>query len=127
MASMEYFRWKLVSTALPRSCPSESGLDIYLFSGEIMHRDSLGYEQPIRPREVNWMTAGSGITHSERFEHARAVGDRLHGIQAWVALPAEFEETAPSFTHHAGADLPAWNDEPVSAGGEDLVRTLSSC
>lgn len=85
----------------------------YLFSGEIMHRDSLGYEQPIRPRQVNWMTAGSGITHSERFEHARAVGDRLHGIQAWVALPVEFEETTPSFTHHAGADLPAWNDGGV--------------
>ncbi len=80
----------------------------YLFSGEIMHRDSLGYEQPIRPQEVNWMTAGSGITHSERFEHARAVGDRLHGIQAWVALPTEFEESAPSFTHHAGSDLPQW-------------------
>lgn len=86
----------------------------YLFSGEIMHRDSLGYEQPIRPRQVNWMTAGSGITHSERFEHARAVGDRLHGIQAWVALPVEFEETAPSFTHHAGASLPAWNDGGVA-------------
>jgi redox-sensitive bicupin YhaK (pirin superfamily) len=80
----------------------------YLFSGEIMHRDSLGYEQPIRPQEVNWMTAGSGITHSERFEHARAVGDHLHGIQAWVALPKEFEETAPAFTHHAGRDLPQW-------------------
>lgn len=85
----------------------------YLFSGEIMHRDSLGYEQPIRPREVNWMTAGSGITHSERFEHARAVGDRLHGIQAWVALPVEFEETAPAFTHHAGTDLPSWSDGGV--------------
>jgi hypothetical protein len=86
----------------------------YLFSGEIMHRDSLGYEQPIRPREVNWMTAGSGITHSERFEHARAFGDHLHGIQAWVALPVEFEETAPAFTHHAGSDLPAWNDGGVA-------------
>lgn len=86
----------------------------YLFSGEIMHRDSLGYEQPIRPQEVNWMTAGSGITHSERFEHARAVGDHLHGIQAWVALPEEFEESAPSFTHHSGADLPRWNDRGVS-------------
>ena len=86
----------------------------YLFSGEIMHRDSLGYEQPIRPRQVNWMTAGSGITHSERFEHARAVGDRLHGIQAWVALPEEFEETAPSFTHYAGTNLPHWNDGGVA-------------
>ena len=86
----------------------------YLFSGEIMHRDSLGYEQPIRPSEVNWMTAGSGITHSERFEHARAVGDRLHGIQAWVALPVEFEEAAPAFTHHAGDDLPSWSDGGVT-------------
>ncbi len=86
----------------------------YLFSGEIMHRDSLGYELPIRPHEVNWMTAGSGITHSERFEHARAHGDRLHGIQAWVALPDGQEETAPSFSHHSGADLPQWNDGGVA-------------
>ncbi len=81
----------------------------YLFSGEIMHRDSLGFEAPIRPQEVNWMTAGSGITHSERLEKARAVGDRLHGIQAWVALPTEYEETAPAFTHYEGDDLPAWD------------------
>lgn len=86
----------------------------YLFSGEIMHRDSLGFEQPIRPREVNWMTAGSGITHSERFEKARAEGDFLNGIQAWVALPTEDEETAPSFSHHEGADLPAWQDGGVN-------------
>lgn len=85
----------------------------YLFSGEIMHRDSLGYEQAIRPAEVNWMVAGRGITHSERLEHARAVGDRLHGIQAWVALPTELEETAPSFTHHAGGDLPKWTEGGV--------------
>ena len=80
----------------------------YLFAGEAMHRDSLGYEQVVRPREVNWMTAGRGITHSERFERARAQGDHLHGIQAWVALPTEVEETAPSFSHHAGDDLPQW-------------------
>lgn len=86
----------------------------YLFSGEVMHRDSLGYEQAIRPQEVNWMTAGSGITHSERFEHARAHGDHLHGIQAWVALPTEFEEIAPSFSHHAGLDLPQWHDAGVA-------------
>ena len=85
----------------------------YLFSGEIMHRDSLGYEQAIRPQEVNWMTAGRGITHSERLERARAVGDRLHGIQAWVALPTEHEEIAPSFSHHAGNDLPQWSDAGV--------------
>ncbi|KAK0361097.1 hypothetical protein LTR94_024677, partial [Friedmanniomyces endolithicus] len=82
----------------------------YLFSGEIMHRDSLGYELPVRPHEVNWMTAGSGITHSERFEHARAHGDHLHGIQAWVALPNGDEETAPGFSHHSGQDLPQWDE-----------------
>lgn len=80
----------------------------YLFSGEMMHRDSLGYEQVVRPQEVNWMTAGSGITHSERLEKARAVGDHLHGIQAWVALPTADEETAPAFSHYEGADLPSW-------------------
>jgi redox-sensitive bicupin YhaK (pirin superfamily) len=85
----------------------------YLFAGETMHRDSLGYEQAIRPREVNWMTAGRGITHSERFERARAQGDHLHGIQAWVALPTEHEETAPSFSHHAGDELPQWSEGGV--------------
>lgn len=85
----------------------------YLFSGEIMHRDSLGFEAPIRPQEVNWMTAGSGITHSERLEKARAVGDHLHGIQAWVALPTEYEETAPAFTHYEGDDLPFWDEAGV--------------
>jgi redox-sensitive bicupin YhaK (pirin superfamily) len=85
----------------------------YLFAGEIMHRDSLGYAQAIRPREVNWMTAGRGITHSERLERARAQGDHVHGIQAWVALPTEYEEVAPSFSHHAGDDLPQWNDGGV--------------
>lgn len=78
----------------------------YLFDGEIMHRDSVGSEQPIRPGEVNWMTAGSGITHSERFERARAVGGRMHGIQSWVALPEADEEIAPAFAHHGPQDLP---------------------
>ncbi|MBM3600021.1 MAG: pirin family protein [Alphaproteobacteria bacterium] len=78
----------------------------YLFDGEIMHRDSVGSEQPILPGEVNWMVAGSGITHSERFERARAEGGPLHGIQAWVALPAEHEETDPAFFHHGAEDLP---------------------
>lgn len=85
----------------------------YLFSGEVMHRDSVGSIQPIRPGEVNWMTAGSGVTHSERFEKAHTLGDHLHGIQAWVALPTEYEETAPSFSHHAGHDLPQWSDAGV--------------
>lgn len=77
----------------------------YLFAGEIMHRDSVGSEQPIRPGEVNWMIAGRGVTHSERFEQARAQGGSLHGIQAWVALPREHEETDPGFTHYSANEL----------------------
>jgi redox-sensitive bicupin YhaK (pirin superfamily) len=105
----------------------------YLFEGEIMHRDSVGSQQAIRPGEVNWMTAGRGITHSERFEHARAVGERMHGMQAWVALPAEAEETEPSFTHHAAADLPTYESGGLWArliageafGAKAGVRTFS--
>ena len=85
----------------------------YLYSGEMMHRDSIGSVQAVRPQEVNWMTAGSGITHSERFEKGRATGDHLHGIQAWVALPDGDEEVAPSFSHHEGADLPHWSDAGI--------------
>ncbi len=105
----------------------------YLFAGEIMHRDSLRSEQPIRPGEVNWMTAGSGITHSERFERARAQGDLLHGIQAWVALPKEQEETVPGFAHHGAGDLPTYEGEGLWArlvagaafGAHAPVRTFS--
>ena len=79
----------------------------YLFDGEIMHRDSVGSEQAIKPGEVNWMVAGRGITHSERFEKARAEGGPMHGIQAWVALPREHEETAPGFANYSGDELPA--------------------
>jgi redox-sensitive bicupin YhaK (pirin superfamily) len=82
----------------------------YLFDGEIMHRDSLGSEQAIRPGEVNWMTAGRGITHSERFERARAEGGRLNGIQAWLALPRELEETDPAFAHYGAPELPHFDD-----------------
>jgi redox-sensitive bicupin YhaK (pirin superfamily) len=78
----------------------------YLFDGEIMHRDSVGSEQAIRPGELNWMVAGRGITHSERFDRARAEGGLLHGIQAWVALPSEKEEMDPAFFHHGLQDLP---------------------
>jgi redox-sensitive bicupin YhaK (pirin superfamily) len=85
----------------------------YLFEGEIVHRDSLGSTQAIRPHEINWMTAGSGITHSERFERARREGDRVHGVQVWVALPDDQEETEPTFSHHAGADLPSFEDGRV--------------
>ena len=87
----------------------------YLFDGEIMHRDSLGTEQAIRAGEVNWMTAGRGITHSERFEKGRLVGDTLHGIQAWVALPDALEETAPGFSHHGMGDLPLFAEHGVHA------------
>lgn len=85
----------------------------YLYSGALTHRDSLGFHQEIRLGEVNWMVAGSGITHSERLEHARAHGAHMHGIQAWVALPRADEETAPAFYHHEGADLPEWQDGGV--------------
>lgn len=85
----------------------------YLYSGRITHRDSLGYEQEIRPGEVNWMVAGSGITHSERLEYARTHGANMHGIQAWVALPVVDEESDPTFGHHEGADLPEWQEDGV--------------
>jgi hypothetical protein len=75
----------------------------YLFDGEIMHRDSVGSEQAILPGEVNWMTAGRGITHSERFERARLEGGSMHGIQAWVAMPERDEESEPAFFHHGAA------------------------
>ena len=79
----------------------------YLFEGTILHRDSLGSEQPIYPGDVNWMTSGSGIVHSERTPQAlRDSGSRLHGIQIWVALPKADEGTAPVFEHHAGPALP---------------------
>jgi redox-sensitive bicupin YhaK (pirin superfamily) len=85
----------------------------YLYDGEIVHRDSVGSTLPIQPGEVNWMVAGSGITHSERFEKARAQGDSLHGIQSWVALPAEDEEDDPSFAHYASKALPEQDGEGV--------------
>ncbi len=85
----------------------------YVFAGEIVHRDSTGVEQLIRPGEVNWMTAGSGITHSERFERARREGGPMHAVQSWVALPNEEEEIAPAFAHHEGDDLPVHRDGGV--------------
>jgi hypothetical protein len=88
----------------------------YLFAGEIMHRDSVGSQQAIRPGEVNWMTAGSGITHSERFEKGRRVGDHVEGIQAWVALPDGLEETDPAFSHHEGStELPTYEAAGLKA------------
>jgi redox-sensitive bicupin YhaK (pirin superfamily) len=86
----------------------------YLFEGEIVHRDSLGTVQPIRPGDVNWMTAGSGIVHSERTPpELRASGSRVHGIQIWVGLPALDDEIAPSFVHVPGKDLPLLDERGV--------------
>jgi len=83
----------------------------YLFEGGIFHRDSLGYAQAIRPGDVNWMTAGSGIAHSERTEEdMKRTGFRMHGVQTWVALPHAHEETAPAFQHVPAAELPAWHE-----------------
>ncbi|MEE2692072.1 MAG: pirin family protein [Pseudomonadota bacterium] len=79
----------------------------YLFEGEIRHKDNLGVDQLIRPGDVNWMTSGRGIVHSERTDAAlRAKGHTLHGIQSWVALPVSHEDTAPSFQHHPRLTLP---------------------
>ena len=85
----------------------------YLFGGEVTHRDSLGVEQIIRPGEVNWMTAGSGISHSERFESPAALAGGLEMIQTWVALPEKDEETAPSFLNYKPEDLPVYTDKGV--------------
>ena len=79
----------------------------YLFEGEILHRDSLGCVQPIRPGAVNWMTAGRGIVHSEKLtDDVLASGQRLHGLQTWVALPSDAEEIEPTFQHYAAAGIP---------------------
>jgi redox-sensitive bicupin YhaK (pirin superfamily) len=79
----------------------------YLFSGSLEHRDSLGNVREIRPGDVNWMTAGWGIAHSERTpKAARAAGEKIHGIQSWVALPDGHEDVDPSFTHYAASVLP---------------------
>ena len=79
----------------------------YLFDGVIRHRDSLGFDQEITPGAVNWMTAGRGIVHSERTPDAlRTGGSALHGLQVWLALPEETEETEPSFVHHPATEIP---------------------
>jgi redox-sensitive bicupin YhaK (pirin superfamily) len=87
----------------------------YLFDGEITHRDSVDAFAPIKPGEVNWMTAGRGVTHSERFETLRQHGGRLHGIQAWIALPRDKEEVAPTFDHYPAAALPTYEGGGLSA------------
>jgi redox-sensitive bicupin YhaK (pirin superfamily) len=106
----------------------------YLFDGEIIHRDSLGTTQAIRPGEVNWMIAGRGIVHSERTAaDKRAAGSSLSGIQTWIALPKAEEERAPSFRHHAASELPLIEGEGKSLrliagslyGARAPVATLS--
>ena len=83
----------------------------YLFDGEMIHRDSAGHKETIRAGEVNWMTAGNGIVHSERFPAAvHAAGGNLFGTQIWVALPKASEEIAPLFSHHDKAVLPVFSD-----------------
>ena len=103
----------------PAQLPAGKGMDVrphphigiatvtFLFEGEVMHRDSLGVEQPIRPGAVNWMTAGRGIVHSERSPaELMDVVSPLHGIQTWLALPLELEETDPGFVHYPAEDIP---------------------
>lgn len=84
----------------------------YLFEGAVHHRDSIGSDIVIEPGAVNWMTAGRGVVHSERTpEYLRATDKKLHGIQIWVALPKELEDTEPSFTHIPSEDLPEWEED----------------
>ena len=106
----------------------------YLFEGELLHRDSLGTVQPIRPGEVNWMTAGGGIAHSERTPHELRRGESgLFGIQSWVALPLKDEESAPAFFHHDASELPVVEGDGKRVrliagslyGARSPVRTLS--
>lgn len=130
----------------PSRMPPGKGLDVrphphiglatltYLFSGEILHRDSLGIVQRIRPGEVNWMTAGRGIVHSERSpDDLRPAGPELSGIQLWIGLPKRHEETEPGFVHHDRDELPLAEDHGTRArvivghlfGLRSPVRTFS--
>jgi redox-sensitive bicupin YhaK (pirin superfamily) len=92
----------------------------WLFDGVIQHKDSLGFDQPIKPGELNWMTAGKGIVHSERSPAPeRFSNSQLYGIQSWVALPKQHEETTPGFEHVADAELPVLQD------GKRMVRVIA--
>jgi redox-sensitive bicupin YhaK (pirin superfamily) len=112
----------------PSIFPAGKGVDVrphphinlatvtYLFEGSLLHRDSLGTVQEIFPDEVNWMTAGKGIVHSERSpESFREKESALHGIQTWIALPESAEEVEPSFSHYPATDLPRWIQTGTSA------------
>jgi redox-sensitive bicupin YhaK (pirin superfamily) len=107
----------------------------YLFNGEVTHRDSLGVEQIIKPGEVNWMTAGKGISHSERFENPSVLaGGELEMLQTWVALPEKDEESNPSFKNYKQSELPVVTDNGIwmrliagdAFGVKSNVSTLSS-
>src|SRR5215207_5007594 len=107
----------------------------YLFGGQVTHRDSLGVEQVIRPGEVNWMTAGRGIAHSERFEDPAALaGGEMEMIQTWVALPDKDEEANPTFKNYQPEELPVFSEPGVwmrliagnAFGLSNKVRTHSS-
>ncbi|WP_380876805.1 hypothetical protein ACFB49_10200 [Sphingomonas sp. DBB INV C78] len=100
----------------------------YLFDGEILHRDSLDSVQHIRPGAVNWMTAGSGIVHSERTgDEVRTSGGSLYGIQTWVALPKALEETSPAFSHHPADTIPQIDGDGLTmrliAGATEGIRS----
>lgn len=112
----------------PAIFPAGKGVDVrphphinlatvtYLFEGSLLHRDSLGTVQEIIPGEVNWMTAGKGVVHSERSpDHFREKESTLHAIQTWVALPETAEEVEPSFSHYSVTDLPRWTQTGTRA------------
>ena len=95
----------------------------YLFSGSLQHRDSLGTVQEILPGDVNWMSAGGGIAHSERTpQAARASGAHVHGIQSWVALPDGHEDGEPTFVHHAASTLPTHADDGLRGNANVELR-----
>ena len=111
----------------PAVLPAGRGIDVlphphiglatvtYLFDGSLMHHDSLGFRQKIVPGDVNWMTAGRGIVHSERSpDEDRPREQPVHGIQTWVALPVEHEDTTPAFVHHAADTLPSCTRDGVT-------------
>lgn len=110
----------------PKSLAKDENLDVpphphiglstltYLFEGEIIHKDSLGTEQLIKPGAVNWMTAGKGIVHSERTpDKLRNTETNLHGLQIWVALPLDKENMEPTFTHTEAEELPSWQEDGI--------------
>jgi redox-sensitive bicupin YhaK (pirin superfamily) len=87
----------------------------FLFEGSIMHRDSIGSKMEIKPGEVNWMTAGKGIVHSERTpDYLRATEKMMHGLQIWIALPKAFEQTEPNFFHAEKNEIPTWVEGAVT-------------